>query len=182
MASLNNRLRLAVGKYKFQQEIKNFIRERKVMSMKDAKRIGLLYNATEPEDFEIVKTYVKKLLADKKEVTSLGFVDKKELPANQFAKLGLDFFTRKNLNWYMVPNSPLVTNFINEEFDIIINLNIGMCFPLQYISAISKAKYRVGQYDLKNAIYYDLMIHTPKNETLEHFIKETDFYLNKITT
>ena len=71
MASLNNRFRLAVGKYKFQKEIKGFHRDRKVMSMKDAKRIGLLYNATEPEDFEIVKTYVKKLLADKKEVTKL---------------------------------------------------------------------------------------------------------------
>ena len=182
MASLNNRIRLAIAKYKFQKEINNFHRERKVMSMKDAKRIGILYNATEPEDFEIVKTYVRKLLSDKKEVTSLGYVDKKELPQNQFAKLGLDFFTRKNLNWYMIPDFPLVTNFINDEFDIIINLNIGECFPLQYISAISKAKYRVGQYDLKNSIYYDLMIHTPKNETLEHFIKETDFYLNKITT
>src|ERR1017187_3796836 len=166
---------MALANRKFQQEIKGFHRDRKVMSMKDAKRIGLLYNATESEDFEIVKTYVRKLLADKKEVTSLGFVDKKELPANQFAKLGLDFFTRKNLNWYMVPDSPLVTNFINEDFDILINLNIGACFPLQYISADRKAKYRVGQYDIKNAIYYDLMIHTPKNETLKHFIEQTDY-------
>jgi hypothetical protein len=173
---------MALANRKFQKEIRSFHRNRMVVSIKDAKSIGVLYNATEIEDFEIVKTYVRNLLADKKEVTSLGYVDKKELPANQFAKLGLDFFTRKNLNWYMVPNSPLVTNFINEDFDILINLNIGACFPLQYISAISKAKYRVGQYDIKNAIYYDLMIHTPKNETLKHFIEQTDYYLNQITT
>ncbi len=180
--SINKRIRLAFAKYRFQKEIKGFQRNRKVIGIHDAKKIGVLYNATEMEDFEIVKTYVRKLLADKKEVVSLGYVDKKELPATQFAKLGLDFFSRKNLNWYMVPNSPLVENFINEEFDILINLNIGLCFPLQYISAISKAKFRVGQYDMKNTGFYDFMIHTPKNETLKHFIEQTDYYLNKINT
>src|ERR1039457_2243173 len=108
---------MALANRKFQKEIRSFHRNRMVVSIKDAKKIGVLYNATESEDFEIVKTYVRKLLGDKKEVTSLGYVDKKELPSNQFAKLGLDFFTKKNLNWYLIPNSTLVTNFINEEFD-----------------------------------------------------------------
>src|SRR6185436_19560118 len=75
------------------------------VSFDAAKKIGLLYDATEPKDFEIVKEYVKHVRSRQKEVLALGYVDKKTLPQNQFAQLGLDFFTRKDLNWQHFPKS-----------------------------------------------------------------------------
>ena len=55
----------------------------------------------------------------------MGFVDKKQLPNGQFAQYGLDFFTRKDLDFRLIPKDPIVDNFIREPFDILINLNNG---------------------------------------------------------
>ncbi len=164
------------------RELKNLQRERKVISLGDAKTVGILYNASEKADFETVRAFVKKLLSEKKEVTSLGFVDKKELAENQFSKLGLDFFSRKDLSFYMIPKNILVNNFSKGDFDILINLNVENCFPLQYISGISKAKFRVGRYDPANTHFYDLMIKTTEHESLQHFIEQVDHYLTLIKT
>src|SRR4030095_7093583 len=87
------------------------------VSFDAAKKIGLLYDATEQKDFEIVKEYVKSVRSRQKEVLALGYVDKKELPQNQFAQLGLDFFTKKDLNWQRFPQSLEVSNFIKQPFD-----------------------------------------------------------------
>lgn len=145
-----------------------------------AKKIGLLYDATEQKNFEIVKEYVKEVRGRQKEVLALGYVDKKVLPQYQFAQLGLDFFTRKNLNWQMVPDSLEVTNFIKEPFDIVVNLSNNDIFPLRYIAAVSKAKFRVGRFDLSSVSCYDMMIEASAESDLKQFIKQAEEYLRKI--
>src|SRR5689334_19187447 len=115
-----------------------------------------------------------------KDILALGYVDKKQLPQNQFAQFGIDFFTRKQLNWQMIPNTTIVRNFINENFDILINLTSHKCFPLRYITAVSKAKFRVGRFDKKNVMCYDLMIQTSDDTGIRDFIEEVENYLRQI--
>ena len=64
------------------------------------------------------------------------------------------------------------------DFDILINLNIEKCFPLKYISAKTKAKFKIGRYDKKNAAYCDMMISTEENISLGKFIEQLLHYLN----
>src|SRR5207237_953660 len=111
---------------------------------------------------------------------ALGFVDKKELSQNQFAQLGLEFFSKKNLNWKMIPNNRAVSNFINEKFDVIINLSKNEIFPLRYIAALSKARFRVGRFDKHFTYCYDLMIHTEADSDLKQFIQQAENYLRQI--
>ncbi len=150
------------------------------MGFEQARSIGILYDASEMQSYDIVKNYVKDIRARHKEVLALGFVDKKDLPQMQFAKLGLDFFTRRDLNWYMVPKGSVVTNFINTEFDILINLCSGRNFPLQYISALSKAKFRIGTFTEGNTSFYDLLIDLKGDKNLKHMIHQVDHYMNII--
>ncbi len=178
--SLNRRIRQAVADYVFNKKIKALERTHKVVSMEDARNIGILYDATDEGNYEVVTQYLRFLRNKQKEVKTLGFVDKKELPQNKFAKLGIDFFTKKHLNWQLIPTHPLVNNFINENFDILINLSVDKCFPLQYISAVSKAKFRVGRYELGHTNYYDLMINIETDSTLKNFIEQIDHYLNLV--
>lgn len=178
--SIRKRVRLAIAHHAFARKIKGLERTHKVVSILDAKKIGILYDATDGENYEVVTQYLRFLRNKQKEVKTLGFVDKNQLPQNQFAKLGIDFFTKKHLNWQMIPRHPLVNNFINENFDILINLSIDKCFPLQYISAVSKAQFRVGRYELDHTYYYDLMINIEPKSTLKSFIQQIDHYLNLI--
>ena len=145
-----------------------------------AKKIGLLYDATEQKDFEIVKEYVKNVRSRQKEVLALGYVDKKVLPQNQFAQLGLDFFTRKDLNWQHFPKSLEVSNFIKEPFDIVLNLSDNSIFPLRYIAAVSKAKFRVGRFDETSVPCYDMMIEITPGTGLKQFIGQAEDFLGKI--
>ncbi len=178
--SIRKKVRLAVADYVFAKKIKDFRHTHKMVSIEDAKKIGILYDATNEKNYEVVTQYLRFLRSKQKEVKTLGFVDKKQLPKNQFAKLGIDFFTKKHLDWKMIPKHPLVNNFINENFDILINLSIEKCFPLQYIAAVSKAKFRVGRYEMGYTNYYDLMINIESKSTLKNFIQQIDHYLNLI--
>jgi hypothetical protein len=178
--SVSKKIRAKLGNLRFLNDMKSTKRKPEVVGFGEAKKIGLLYDATDPNNFEIVKAYVKNVRNQQKDILALGYVDKKVLPQNQFAQFGIDFFTRKHLNWQMIPNTTIVRNFINEKFDILINLNNNKCFPLRYIVAVSQARFRVGRFDKKNIMCYDLMIHT-KNETgIKDFIEEVENYLRQL--
>lgn len=179
--TLATKIRMALGNMVFRQRLRLQHKYTQVVSFKDAKKIGLLYDATDDSDYETVKQYVKTLRGDHKEVLALGFVDRKELSRNQFAQLGLDFFTKKNLKWNMIPDSLEVKNFIKEPFDILINLNEGNCFPLNYITAMSKASFRIGRYNKNHIHNFDMMIEAGNSTSLGNFIKEADVYLRVIT-
>jgi len=179
--SLQKTIRATLGNYRFLQEIKKVKRKSEAVGFGEAKNIGLLYDATDEYNFEIVKQYVKSVRSRQKEIRALGYVDKKNLPANQYAQYGLDFFTRKNLNWQMIPNNTIVTNFINEKFDILINLT-NKCFPLRYITAVSHARFRVGRFDKKNMFCYDLMIQINGEPGIKNLLEEVENYLVQIKT
>lgn len=173
-------IRNALANYRFRKELDVHMADHETVSFDSAKKIGLLYDATSPENYEIVKNYVKEVRSRQKEILALGFVDKKVLPQNQFAQLGLDFFTRKNLNWQRFPNSLEVSNFIKEPFDIVLNASENNVFPLRYIAAVSKAKFRVGRFDTGSLPCYDMMIEAAPGTSLLQFIRQAEEYLQKI--
>ena len=173
-------LRGILANLRFRRELDQNKNGHQTVSFDSAKKIGLLYDATEQKDFEIVKEYVKSVRSRQKDVLALGYVDKKELPQNQFAQLGLDFFTRKDLNWQHFPQSLEVANFIKEPFDIVLNLSDNSVFPLRYIAAVSKAKFRVGRFDETSVPCYDMMIETTPGMELKQFISRAEEFLVKI--
>jgi hypothetical protein len=116
---------------------------------------------------------------DHKEVLALGYYDQKELPPMRFSKLGLDFFTKKNLNWHFKPIAPIVKNFINKEFDILIDLHNNDNLHFRYIVAMSKARFKIGKYDKKVARFYDFMISTADHIALPQFIEQINHYINR---
>jgi hypothetical protein len=178
--SIAKKIRTKIGHMLFMKHLKNMQRDKKVMGFAEAKSIGILYDATDFDDYETVKQYVKDMRAQHKEVLALGYVDRNELHNMQFAKLGLDFFTKKELTWNMIPQHPVVTNFINTPFDILINLHPGKNFPLQYITAMSRSRFRIGIFHKKNEAFFDLLIDVKDDRSLKNFIDQVNHYLKII--
>ncbi|MFN8142912.1 MAG: hypothetical protein U0073_00705 [Bacteroidia bacterium] len=178
---LTKNIRAKLGLLKFRRDIHKVRFKRQVVSFDDAVKIGLLYDASDERDYEVVRAHVKHIRTSfKKEVLALGYVDKKVLPPSQFAQLGLDFFTRKDLDFRLIPKDPIVLNFINEKFDILINYNSGKCFPLQYIAAMSQARFRIGRYDQRNMNAYDMMVKITGDPPIKTVIEEVQVFLHQI--
>ena len=178
---LRKAIRAKLGHMQFMKELKKVRFKREVVGFDQANKIGLLYDATDEKDYEIVKSYVKTVRSTyKKDILAMGFVDKKTLPTAQFAQYGLDFFTRKDLNFKMIPVNPIVQNFINEKFDILINLNSGKCFPLQYIAAMSHARFRVGRYVRTATDSYDMMVQIKGEPAIKVVIDEIEHFLKQL--
>lgn len=153
---------------------------RKAVNFESAKKIGILYDATDMEKFEIVKQYAKNLRLRKKEVKALGFVNAKQTDRHQQPTIDLDFFTLNDVNWYYKPAGHIVNNFIHAKHDILICLDLDGCIPLQFISAVSSAGFRVGKYNKANQSFYDMMIDLQNNANLSYFIEQVNHYLEMI--
>jgi len=145
--------------------------------MADAKTVGILFDATQTENFDLVKKYIIYLKDMKKRVKAIGFYNQKETPPMAYSKLEYDFFTIKDLNWYNFPDNIYVRNFIEEEHDILLDLNIYDSFPLRYVSSVSKAKFKVGKKSERNSSTFDLMIDADASKGMKYFLRNIDAYL-----
>jgi len=175
------KLRRKIGEYVLRKKYSLLKREKQILNYAASKNIGILFNASDNEDFELIKKYIKYLRDFKKKVKAIGFYDKKQLPPVQ---LEYDFLTKKQLNWYLTPptDQAFIANFINEEFDILINFDMENSFPLLYMAALSKAKFKIAEYNEKYIQYYDFLLDIEKERKLKYFMRNADHYLTVINT
>lgn len=174
---------------KFRQNISTWFLNRKIIKQKrvsksvgfnQAKKIGILYDASNEKNYLLVKKMVQDIRDAHKDVCALGYINAKNLPENRYIKLGLDFFTKKHLNWYKKPVGPTIDNFVKENFDVLINLNIESVYPLRYIAAATKASFKIGRFNNSNAGYCDFMLQVDKRTGVEGLIQQSMHYLKII--
>ena len=183
--SIFNTIKQAIVNIYIKLELKDNTRERGPIrfNFNEIKTVGILFDATNPEDFELVKRYVVYLRQHRKKVKVIGYFSTKNIPDMTFSKLEYDFFSTKQLNWFGKPTSMIIQNFINEKYDVLLDLNINDHFSLKYISALSKADFKVGKFSTLGVEIYDMMIDSDNTKTLKYFLKQVDIYitmLNKV--
>ena len=161
-----------LGDFFFKRELKSNARKREVHNLHTAHSIGILYDATEREDMLKVSEFVNALFKTKKDVNL------KELTHHHMPMLQFDFFFLKDLNWYYKPQNYIIKNFVEKDYDILINLCDSNCIPVKYLAGISPAKFKVGKYE-EDIDLYDMMIDVKEN-TISALIKEIHHYLTVI--
>lgn len=172
-------IKLSLANRSLKQELKAIGHVRKPLQFRfdNVKTVGVVFDATNSEDFEIVKRYVVYLREHLKKVKVIGFFSTKNIPTLTYSKLEYDFFSTRELNWMGTPNSVIIRNFINEEFDLLIDLNIHDHFPLKYISALSKAAFKVGKFNENDREIHDMMIDADNTKTVKYFLRQIDTYI-----
>lgn len=140
-------------------------------TINEAKSIGIIYNATEFVSFEIIKNLVKDLAHDSKKITVLGYVNSKNLIDSYLYRKGFDFFSKNDLNWYFKPVNQVVEQFIQERFDLLINLSLDDHYPIRYITSVSSASFKAGMYTPDDRCL-DLMIDIEKERLAMRQINE----------
>ena len=81
------------------------------------------------------------------EVIILGYFPGKILPDNYTAIRYLNCIRKYELNFFYHPVSSEANTFISKQFDVLIDINFKKIFPLQYISSLSNADFKVGLHE-----------------------------------
>jgi len=175
------KIRSLIGLYYFRKELEKTSRNRKLTNLRDAKKIGILYNLDDVPDYDVVAEFVTKLQHDRKEVKALGYVKNKNLVSRFLPKLSYDFFSVKDMNWFYKPGKKkVIVDFIQKDFDLLIDLDMNHSLPLKYISGLSMSMCRVGRYSEDSASCYDLMIDVNPSTPVTEFIRLITHYLTII--
>jgi hypothetical protein len=164
--------------------LRNLIRankqQRMIKSFRSVRTIGILYDATLEESVKEIKQAAQKLKAMNKEVYTLGFINKKAMPANRVPHTKEDFYCRRDLHWYDLPVKDRVSRFANEEFDYLLNVYTNDNLHLVGISAMSKAACRLGTFDRKYTGCYDFMLHDKAHKTAVELLDAYILYMYKL--
>jgi hypothetical protein len=123
---------------------------------------------------------VSQLQGEQKEVKALGFVKNKNLVQRFLPKISYDFFSKRDLTWFYKPIHQQVKDFIDKEFDLLIDLSMHDSFPLKYISGVSNALCRVGKFSEENTDYFDFMIDVKPSMTSDDYLGNIRHYLTVI--
>lgn len=140
---------------------------------------GLLIDAAYPDDRTVITTFAEELRRTGNRVKILGYFNgKMESLSTPF-----DIFTATDLSKIsQVPKSPVVEAFMDQAFDVLINLSFRENHKaLEYICAVSKAAFRIGPwYSFQESNSYDLCLDAGKTATLKEWINELMHTLQKI--
>lgn len=161
----NRRLRNGLTRFTFHPAKKN--------------HYGLLIDASSPDDRNAVTVFAEDLRRAGNRVKILGYVDGRM----ESLALSFDVFTSAELTKIsQIPKSPLAESFMDQPFDVLINLSIKQNHKaLEYICAVSKASFRVGPfYNHEEQNPYDLCIDAGNTSSLKDWIHDVVHTLQKI--
>jgi hypothetical protein len=94
--------------------------------------------------------------------------------------LSADYFSKKNLNWYGKPDFIQLNDFLNKNFDLLLDFSQNDLPPLHYILSTSKAKLLVGANEYAKDLY-DVFIKDETELDSLKLLKTFHNYLLKLT-
>jgi len=162
--------------YFLKKELKFHQSNRNIINLNAAKEIGIIFYAKTPDDTNVINQFAAYLKEQKKKVNILAFYNSKKTALN----FNFPYFNKKDINWHFEPISPNVTDFIQKKFDILINLVISDCPPLEYVSALSNAQFRVGMYETNKIHSADMMIDLNGKNDIAYLVEQVKMYLQMI--
>ena len=135
------------------------------------RKVGVLWEPSERQAFQFLHDHFSH--------AQVIFRNLCVYPKNAVADTGTNILTPKDLNWYGLPKPGPVDDFINTEFDLLLNIALNQSLQLDYVTALSKARFKIGwSPDEKN--FFDLNINIKgKNDAL-FLARQQIFYLGQL--
>ena len=84
-----------------------------------------------------------------------------------------------DLNWWGIPKPEKVGDFMQMNFDLLLNIAFEPNFAVDYITALSKAKFKIGS-SPNDKNHFDLNIKIGKNKDPIYLAKQQIFYLAQL--
>lgn len=173
------KFKLFFGTKVLKKKLKNqSLRSVQSCNVEEANSLGMICVIKDVKDYESVVQIIKLIKSEFKipNIKILAYYPKKDEPEFLKSRLGLDFFTIYDLNYYALPKKAVVKNFITERFDILLDLTEVETIPLRLILFLSNSPFKVGSFSEEKKPFYDLMIETDPKDYLQ-YVKHVINYL-----
>jgi hypothetical protein len=180
---LFKQIRLKIGDVILRNKIAGKKRKAHYSNINQVKNIGIVWDASKIDDFVCLSRFYQKMHENKTDVKILGYFDGKNLP-NQFTAIRyLSIVKKEELNLFYHPVSADTHTFVNNRFDVLIDINFKKLLPLQYISSLSNAGFKVGLFDSETIdTPFDLMMDLKGPVNVEDYLNHIVHYLEMINS
>lgn len=173
--------RLKIGKRILKKKISKTKRKVFYSNISLVKSIGIVWDASGPDGFTSLSRFHQKMHDRNIEVKILGYFPGKNLPDQYTAIRYLTFIRKNGINFFYHPVSSESHTFINNQFDILIDINFRKKIPLQFISALSSASFKVGLFDSETSESpFDLMMEIKNPVDIDNYLIQIIQYLEMI--
>ncbi len=176
---LFRKLRLKAGSRSLRKKIEKTTRNVSYSNIDSVQSIGLVWDASDPKAFKSISGFHTKMGQRGINVKVIGFYDQTELPCEFTA---IQYFTclkKGDLNFFFKPSIPESEAFINEKFDVLIDINFSNVFPLRYITSMSRGSLKVGLLSEDSPVPFDLMI-DQREPAIDDYLEQVLRYLEMI--
>ena len=176
-------LRLNIGKSIFEKKEARAKRKVFYSNFSMTKSIGIVWDASLISDFPALSRFYQKMHEKNIEVKILGYFPGKELPNQYTAVRYLTCLRKADLNFFYHPVSSEADSFIKDKYDILIDINFKKLFPLQIISSLSNAYFKVGLFNSGTSTdIFDLMMEISNPVDVENYLNQIIHYLQMINS
>ena len=143
------------------------------ISLTDAKSVGILFNASDIKMNDVIVEFAKRMKSERKDVQLLGYIPKREFGF----QYPFPYISNKDITWYGKPGGGTTGFFTKSPFDLLINFCDTNLLPLEYISATSVAKFRIGFNKEIDNSNYDLILISNEKSNISKLISDLECYL-----
>ncbi len=165
------KLRILIGAFLLRRKLKNIKRTPIICNVDNAKSIGIVFNSSKKEDMASIKKLETMFKQKNIPFEVLGYIPSKHKPDELIGDSHHHYICLNDFNWLFQPKSELIHQFIQKDFDILIDLYQEDEFPIEYILKISQARFKVGCAHVNNELH-DLMIDVEKKKDDATYLSE----------
>jgi len=180
---LLKKIRLKIGDAILRKKVARSKRKIHYSSIKNVKNIGIVWDASKIEEFASLSRFFQKMHESKTDVKIMGYFSGKSLPNQLTAVRYLSIIKNEELNFFYHPVSRDASTFVNNRFDVLIDINFKKLVPLQYISSLSNAGFKVGLFESGTRHSpFDLMMDLKSPVNVEDYLNQIVHYLEMINS
>jgi hypothetical protein len=140
-------------------------------NVKTTKHIGVIWHPTQKEAYQYLKDYF-----NKEQVIFRGFCVFED-DVNPLENSNT--LTTSDLTWIGLPKPEKIDDFTSIRFDLLINMALKQNLVLDYITLLSRAKFKVGS-STDESNYFDLNINIGENHDSMYLAEQQIFYLAQL--
>ena len=167
--------------WSYNKKLQNYLHNqssRGQVEVNTGNQIGVVFDYQSEHDLKFFQKFKEEYKSEGKFVQILAYIEDNQA-INHF-----DFkaFSKNELSWEGIPNSPVVTEFLSRNYDILFFPIRNYSRPLEFVSMVSKSRLKVGTFRHSLQDYYDILLdikpQTRINDIFDQFLKHLNILVN----
>ncbi|MBR6177110.1 MAG: hypothetical protein IKQ70_04410 [Bacteroidales bacterium] len=166
--------RQKMGCKRLRKKAEKVHRQKSYHNIDSATTIGLLFDSTIQANYFSARRFITSLVESGKNVNALGMVLNEEMLRYYTPSPNIRLFSIEKTTLLGYPKNQHVEDFINTDYDILINICTTENLCVDYVMGLSKAKFKVSM-KFKENDFADFAL-----EYKDGRVPETDELINRI--